>query len=92
LVIVEAMALGKAVVAMKAGGPCEIVEEGVTGLLTSPEDARGLAKAIIGLLVNNALREQYGQAGLKRYREQFTASRMAREMLEVYRGAMEVGR
>ncbi len=90
LVIVEAMALGKAVVAMKAGGPCEIVEEGVTGLLTSPEDARGLAKAIIGLLVNNALREQYGQAGLKRYREQFTASRMAREMLEVYRGAMSL--
>ena len=90
LVFLEAKALGKAVIAMRAGGPCENVEDGETGLLTPPHDARGLANAITGLLADQTKREQFGSAGAERYRQHFTAARMARQILDVYQAAMGV--
>lgn len=46
MVVIEAMALGKLVIASRAGGPLEIVEDGVDGLLTEPGDANALAAAM----------------------------------------------
>jgi glycosyltransferase involved in cell wall biosynthesis len=84
LVLLEAMALGKAVVATRAGGPREIVVEGETGLLVEPGDAREMAEAIVGLLREPQRREEMGRHGRERFLEQFTADRMARETLRVY--------
>lgn len=50
LVLVEAMALGKPLVAAAAGGPLEIVEDGVSGLLVPPGDDAALAGAIERIL------------------------------------------
>ena len=46
MVVIEALALGKLVIASKAGGPLEVVEEGVDGLLTEPGNVPALAAAL----------------------------------------------
>jgi hypothetical protein len=50
LVLVEAMAIGKPLIASADGGPLEIVEDGVSGLLISPGDPSSLAEAVLRVL------------------------------------------
>jgi D-inositol-3-phosphate glycosyltransferase len=57
LVLIEAMAMEKPVVATSAGGVPEIIEDGRDGLLIPPRDERALADAIILLLNNSSLRK-----------------------------------
>lgn len=57
LVLIEAMAMGKPVVATSAGGVPEIVENGRDGLLIPPRDENALAEAIILLLKDSSLRK-----------------------------------
>jgi glycosyltransferase involved in cell wall biosynthesis len=54
-VVVEAMGVGRPVVAAAAGGPLEIVTDGVDGLLTPPGDAEALAAALTRLAADRAL-------------------------------------
>jgi len=89
LVLVEAMALGKPVIATRVGGPLEIVEDGVTGLLVPPADPAAMAEAIRALLADPERRRAMGEAGRARFEAQFTAERMARETVEVYRKVLE---
>lgn len=86
MVLVEAMACGKPIVASDCGGPREIVESDVTGLLVPPNDAKYLAQAILALLANPDLRARMGQAGVARVRSHFTANRMVAQLHEVYEG------
>jgi L-malate glycosyltransferase len=88
LAIVEAMALGKPVVAVDAGGPREIVVHGVTGLLVPPNNPVALAEAIASLARDPARRVAMGRAGRERFLLHFTAERMARETLAVYRAVL----
>lgn len=78
LVIIEAMAMGCPVIAARAGGPMEIVENGISGLLTPPGDAAALAEAIRGLLAAPERRARLAAAGRARVetiysREAFSA-------------------
>lgn len=66
LVIIEAMSMGCPVIAARAGGPMEIVEDGVGGLLTPPGDAEALAAAMRGLLADPARRARIAAAGRAR--------------------------
>ena len=84
LVIIEAMALGKPVIAAGAGGPLEIVADGETGLLFSPGSSDSLAAGMKRLLTDADLRQRMGAAGRKRYEEMFTAQQMAEKMLAAY--------
>jgi glycosyltransferase involved in cell wall biosynthesis len=84
MVLLEAMAHGKPVVASDSGGPREIVERGVTGLLVPPEDAEGLARAILMLLGDPGRGVRMGQAGAARFRSLFSAERMVRQLECVY--------
>lgn len=68
-VVVEAMASGVPVVAINRGGPAEIVENGVQGLLCSPADAHDMAHKIDTLLQDAVLRRRLGEAGRQRARE-----------------------
>jgi glycosyltransferase involved in cell wall biosynthesis len=88
LVLVEAMALSKPVVATDAGGPVEIVEHEKTGLLVLPGVADEMAKAILGLLADPARREAMGREGYNRFAERFCAEVMARGTHAVYRKAL----
>jgi len=85
LVLLEAMALGKPVVAVGVGGPLEVVVEGETGLLVPPAAPDALAGALGTLLGDPALRRRFGENGLARFRQRFTGHRMAEATAGVYR-------
>jgi glycosyltransferase involved in cell wall biosynthesis len=82
--LLDAMACHRAIVATTAGGIPEIVEDGVTGVLTPPRDAAALAGGIVRLLRDQALRERMGVAGSARVRGRFTVERMIAGTAEVY--------
>ena len=84
LAVVEAMAHRRAVVAVDAGGPREIVVPGQTGLLVPPDDAPALAHALAQLLDDPDRAAALGEAGWQRFQDHFTAARMARQTAEVY--------
>lgn len=83
LVTVEAMAMGKPVVAFSHGALPEIVEEGVSGLLAPPGDEEALAQAVLALLSDEEWRAAMGRAGRARVERAFTAGRMAAEVAAV---------
>lgn len=85
LVILEAMSLARPVIATNAGGPPEIVEDSMTGVLVPPADAPALAKAIGELIENPEKSQAMGQAGCARYEAVFRPQQMAESVLEVYR-------
>jgi glycosyltransferase involved in cell wall biosynthesis len=69
MVVIEAMALGKPVVATDDGGPTEIVTPGRDGVLVPYGDARRQADAVVGLLRDGELRASLGAAGRRRAAE-----------------------
>ena len=75
-VIMEAMAMGKAVVATDVNGVRELVEDGKTGLIVRAGDPEILANAIARLINDHRLLRQYGQKGLQRVQEHFTVAVM----------------
>jgi glycosyltransferase involved in cell wall biosynthesis len=83
--ILDAMALRKPVVATRAGGIPEVVQDGVTGLLVPPREPEALAKALLYVLRQTEQSRAFGEAGRKRVEMFFTAERMAAQTLRVYR-------
>ena len=82
--ILDAMALGKPVVATRAGGIPEAVQDGMTGLLVPPRDPQALAEAIRSLLRHPEQAKALGEAGRKRVEQYFTVERMACQTLQAY--------
>jgi glycosyltransferase involved in cell wall biosynthesis len=82
--LLDAMACSRPIVATRAGGIPEIVDEGVSGLLVPPRDAHALADAIIKALEDEPLRRRLGAAGFERVRERFTVERMVAQTAAVY--------
>jgi glycosyltransferase involved in cell wall biosynthesis len=80
LVNLEAMAMGKPVVAYAHGALPEIVPDGETGLLVPPGNEEALAGAVIDLLGDSQRRSAMGMAGRARVEAHFTAQRMAGEV------------
>jgi glycosyltransferase involved in cell wall biosynthesis len=83
-VIVEAMLMGKPVVAADAGGPREIVVPGRTGLLVPPGDPAALADGVLALLRDPEMAGRLGRAASQDARERFSADEHARLVQEVY--------
>ena len=65
-VVVEGMAAGMPVIAANCGGPAEIIDPGVTGLLFSANEVDELASALVLLRSDPDLRQRLGQAGKQR--------------------------
>lgn len=82
-VAMEAMIMGRPVIASRIGGLPDLVTDGVTGLLVPPGDPVALRQAIERLLADPALREQMGQAG-KRKVVEFQASAVVSRIEQVY--------
>jgi glycosyltransferase involved in cell wall biosynthesis len=72
-VVMEAMCLGKPVVASANGGGREQIEDGVTGFLVPPGDAEALAAALARLLADPDLARAMGAAGRRRFDALFTS-------------------
>ena len=82
-VVMEAMAMGRPVVASSIGGIPDIVTDGETGFLVTPADERALRVAIERLLDDSALREQMGARARQRV-VQFQASSVVPRIEQVY--------
>ena len=82
-VVVEGMAARLPVVAAAAGGPAEVVHDGVDGVLVAPGDARTLAATLERLAADPALRARLADAGLETSRH-YLPMRVRDEMLDVY--------
>ena len=83
--VLDAMAMGLAVVATRAGGIPEAVVHGETGLLVPPGEPAPLARAIVRLLKDPVVRSQYGHAAQARVAEQFGVDKLVEGTLAVYR-------
>lgn len=82
--ILEAMALGKAVVASNIGGIPEVVKDGTTGYLVPPSDPAALTAKILLLLHHPQLAADLGESGRKRVQEVFSLDKMVQEYESLY--------
>src|SRR5215470_12294948 len=81
LVLIEAMACGTPVIAFNRGSVPEIVEDGLTGFIVERKEEAVAFTDQLSPLSRGAIRQ--------RFEERFTARRMAREYLSVYRSLIE---
>ena len=86
LVAIEAMACGKAVIAPAEGGPLDIIEDGVSGILAPPRKPEAYSKAVLSLLKDKALRERMGREARRKVEENFTIERTVSGIVLIYRG------
>lgn len=85
LTILEAMSAGKPVVATPVGGVAELVLEGETGLLVSPQDPGTLATAIIDLLQEPDVAHRMGAMGRERVLADFSYIQMVEQVMALYK-------
>lgn len=88
-VVVEGMAAGLPVVAAAAGGPAEVIEDGVDGLLTPPGDAKELARVLRLLADDPELRNRLGARAQETSRR-FGAEEAAETMVGIYEEILAV--
>jgi glycosyltransferase involved in cell wall biosynthesis len=91
LAIAEAMSCGRAVIASRAGGVPELVEDGVSGVLVSPGDEAGLTAAMQRLADDPALRARLGEKARERVVQRFGLRRSALEHVKWCEEAVEPG-
>jgi glycosyltransferase involved in cell wall biosynthesis len=88
IVLLEAQACGKPVVAFDVGGVNEAVQNGKTGFLAKLGDTGELADALLKLLPDVVLAQKMGEAGREFVLGNFTWDICAQKMLAVYREAL----
>ena len=79
-VVVEGMLAGRPVVAARAGGVLEIIEDGITGLLVEPGEAAMLAQALDCLLSDPKAARTIAEAGQAAALDRFSLDRMLAEI------------
>jgi glycosyltransferase involved in cell wall biosynthesis len=82
--VLDAMALGKPVVATHSGGIPEIIQDGQTGRLVTPADPAALAEGIIELLTNAEQAKRMASRGKEVVKRNFSVDAMVDKNIEVY--------
>lgn len=83
IVLLEAMAAKKAVVATNVGAISKVVNDR-NGILVEPRDVAGLQNAILSLLTSEEKRQKYASAGHDTVRTHFSSERMSSEYIDLY--------
>ena len=83
-VIIEAMSVGKPVIATMAGGAPEIVQNDVTGILVPPKNYQAIAEAMLYMLQDNKVMQTMGHEGQIRARELFSIEGHVRKIQSIY--------
>lgn len=86
-VLLESMAMGKAVVGTDTGGIPEIIADGITGRIVPTRDPEALAKVILELAADRDLCRSYARAGRERARDRFSAEGASSRLVSILRGA-----
>ena len=89
--VLDALALGKPVVAANAGGIPEIIKDGETGRLVEAANPQALAKGIIEMLTHKDQAQAMAQRGQALVKEQFSIEAMAGNNLAIYRRLLASG-
>lgn len=84
LIVLEAMAMGKPIVATEVGGVGEVLRDEGADFLLRPDDAEGLAEAVLVLLGDRAKREALGTANREKIKTTYTLERMIRRYERLY--------
>ncbi len=84
MALLEAMGMECAIVASVIDGTSELIEDGVSGLLTPPGDAAALARALRRLMADPAMRHGMAQAARARQQAGHSVEAMARQVFTLY--------
>jgi glycosyltransferase involved in cell wall biosynthesis len=90
LVLLEAMAAGRPIVASRVATIPEVVADGETGLLVPPGDPVALADALAALAHQRDVAQRMGEAGRERLRRNFSLEKMVGDTEMLYRELLEV--
>ncbi|MBU7008216.1 glycosyltransferase [Phosphitispora fastidiosa] len=91
LIVMEAMAMQKPVLATRVGGIPEVVTSGQDGLLVPPGDSEALAQGIKTLVGNRELASQLAAAARLTIEAKFTAEKMGADTAALYQKMTETG-
>lgn len=83
-VTVEYLMHGMAVIASDSGANCEIVDDGLTGLIYQLGDCHDLAKKMAMLIHDKSLIERFAESGRERAFSDFTSARNTMQIAEIY--------
>lgn len=92
MTIVEAFACSLPVVAPRLGAMAELIEDGRTGLLFEPGNAKDLAKKVEWAWTHPEQMEKMGREARREYEQKYTAERNYQMLMEVYERAIETAR
>jgi glycosyltransferase involved in cell wall biosynthesis len=85
MVCYEAAMLGRPVISTDCGGPVELIENGITGLLVRNRDVNEMTQAMILLVEDGMLRQRLGDQASQRMKARVQAHASADRLAEVYR-------
>ena len=84
LALLEAMAMGKPIVATRAGGNPEIVQDGVNGYVVPPKDVGALGRALIRVCGDDSFRQRVRGLNRDKFEAKFSLRAMVRAHEELY--------
>lgn len=88
MTLIEAMALGKPVIASDLGPRPEMVKNGYNGFLYPPHDVNALQRMVMKLIENNVLRYKMGRNARSTYLENYTPETNYTRLIDIYRYAI----
>lgn len=91
MVLLEANACGKPVVAGRSGGVPDALEDGVTGLLVDPLSLKEITEALTKLLADQDLAKRFGEHGRARVIREFQWPQVAEDLLDIINAVREEG-
>ncbi len=86
--LLEAMGCGLPVIATRAGGVIDVIEDARNGMMVAPGDAMSIADAIEALAKDAPRRAQLAAAGRLRVIENFSMDAMTRKTIDLYRACL----
>lgn len=89
-IMLEAMALGRPVIATRVGGVYRVIRDGETGLLVPPSDSAQLAQRILELLNDPERARRIGEAARLEVQQEFRVDQMVERTAAVYREVLQI--
>ena len=89
MVVLEAMACGKPIVASNVGGICSMIQHGKNGFLVKPRNVKGIELSLRKLYEAPKLRRRMGMLSRKLVEEEFTVDKMVDRTLKVYESVID---